>query len=110
VDGAEAIAAVEASGDRVAVIGENRKLLAFPLSDVPEMSRGKGVRLLGGKSGEVLDVTVFSAEEGLVWVDGSGRRMKVEDWTLYEAKRAQAGRMAPKGFSKSGRFTPPGMA
>jgi topoisomerase-4 subunit A len=110
VDGAEAIAAVEAAGDRVAVIGESRKLLAFPLSDVPEMSRGKGVRLLGGKSGEVRDVTVFSAEEGLVWVDGSGRRMKVEDWTLYEAKRAQAGRMAPKGFSKSGRFTPPGMA
>ncbi len=110
VDGAEAIVAVDVSGDRVAVIGENRKLLAFPLSDVPEMSRGKGVRLLGGKSGEVLDVTVFSAEEGLVWVDGSGRRMKVEDWTLYEAKRAQAGRMAPKGFSKSGRFTPPGMA
>jgi topoisomerase-4 subunit A len=102
--GAEAMRAVPVEGDRVAVLGSNRKLLIFPLSDIPEMSRGKGVRLLGGKGAALADVMVFSAEEGLFWVDGGGRRHGVEDWALYEAKRAQAGRIAPKGFSKANRF------
>jgi len=97
--GAEAFAAIPVTGDRIAVLGENRKLLTFPAADVPEMTRGKGVRLLGGKSGEIADVTVFNAEEGLVRVDPAGRRHLVEDWGLYEGKRAQAGRLAPKGFS-----------
>ncbi len=102
--GAEALCAVPASGDTCAVIGTNRKLLVFPLSEIPEMTRGKGVRLLGGKGAALADVTVFSSEDGLVWTDGAGRRHPVEDWRLFEGKRAQAGRMAPKGFAKSGRF------
>jgi topoisomerase-4 subunit A len=63
------------------------------------MSRGKGVRLMGGKGGEVADIAVFHAADGLVRIDPAGRRHEIETWKLYEAKRAQAGRMAPKGFS-----------
>lgn len=108
VEGAEVIVVTEASGDHAAVIGENRKLLVFALEEIPEMTRGKGVRLLGGKGGEVSDVTVFAAEEGLNWTDGAGRKHPVEDWKLFLGKRAQAGRLAPKGFSRAGRFAPRG--
>ena len=105
-DGAEALCAVEAKGDRAAVIGHNRKLLVFALDDIPEMARGKGVRLLGGKAAELADITTFDSEEGLSWTDSAGRNHGVEDWTLYEGKRAQAGRVAPRGFSKANRFAP----
>ena len=88
-----------AAGDKVAVLGKNKKLLVFPLAEIPEMSRGKGVRLLGGKGGSVADIAVFTGAEGLIRIDPAGRRHEVETWKLYEAKRAQAGRMAPKGFS-----------
>ena len=90
---------IPAAGDKVAVLGKNKKLLVFPLAEIPEMSRGKGVRLLGGKGGAVADIAVFTGAEGLIRIDPAGRRHEVETWKLYEAKRAQAGRMAPKGFS-----------
>lgn len=90
---------IAASGDKVAVLGKNKKLLVFPLAEIPEMNRGKGVRLLGGKGGAVADIAIFDRNEGLVRIDPAGRRHEVETWKLYEAKRAQAGRMAPKGFS-----------
>jgi Type IIA topoisomerase (DNA gyrase/topo II, topoisomerase IV), A subunit len=90
---------IPAEGDKVAVLGKNKKLLVFPLNEIPEMTRGKGVRLLGGKGGAVADLAVFTTAEGLVRIDPAGRRHEVETWKLYEAKRAQAGRMAPKGFS-----------
>lgn len=93
------ICAIPASGDTVAVLGKNKKLLVFPLAEIPEMSRGKGVRLMGGKGGVVADIAVFHAADGLVRIDPAGRRHEVDTWKLYEAKRAQAGRMAPKGFS-----------
>jgi topoisomerase-4 subunit A len=98
-DGERMAFVIEAAGDKVAVLGKNKKMLVFPLNEIPEMSRGKGVRLLGGKGGAVADIAVFSAAEGLVRIDPAGRRHEVETWKLYEAKRAQAGRMAPKGFS-----------
>ncbi|MCC5996713.1 MAG: DNA topoisomerase IV subunit A [Oceanicaulis sp.] len=98
--GARAMAAVPVTGDRVAVLGENRKLLVFPLDDMPEMVRGKGVRLIGGsKQAGLADITVFASEEGLVRIDPAGRRHLVEDWRLFEGRRAQAGKLAPKGFS-----------
>jgi len=98
--GARAMAAVPVTGDRVAVLGENRKLLVFPLDDMPEMVRGKGVRLIGGaKQAGLADIAVFAAEEGLVRIDPAGRRHLVEDWRLFEGRRAQAGKLAPKGFS-----------
>ncbi|WBQ13952.1 DNA topoisomerase IV subunit A [Hyphomonadaceae bacterium BL14] len=98
--GARAMAAVPVAGDRVAVLGENRKLLVFPLDDMPEMVRGKGVRLIGGsKQAGLADIAVFASQEGLLRIDPAGRRHLVEDWRLFEGRRAQAGKLAPKGFS-----------
>jgi topoisomerase-4 subunit A len=63
------------------------------------MTRGKGVRLLGGKGGQVADIAVFDSAAGLVRIDSAGRRHEIDNWQLFEAKRAQAGRMAPRGFT-----------
>jgi topoisomerase-4 subunit A len=98
-NGEMAMCAIPVSGDKVAVLGKNKKLLVFPVSEIPEMMRGKGVRLMGGKGGQVADIAVFNGEDGLVRVDPAGRRHLVEHWKAYEARRAQAGKMAPKGFS-----------
>jgi topoisomerase IV subunit A len=105
-DGTEAVACVTIEGDHIAIIGENRKLLLFPLSDVPEMTRGKGVLLQRYKDGGVGDVSTFSRKEGLVWLDSSGRRFVHEEIKDWLGARAQAGRLPPKGFPKSGRFAP----
>jgi topoisomerase IV subunit A len=103
---AEACCCVPADGDQVAVIGENRKMLIFPLEEVNEMARGKGVRLQRYKDGGLSDVRVFHKKEGLSWLDPAGRTFtlpmsELRDWA---GERAQAGRMAPRGFPKSNKF------
>jgi topoisomerase IV subunit A len=103
-DKAAAISIVE--GDTVATIGENRKMVLFPLSELPEMGRGRGVRLQRYKDGGLSDVKVFSLDDGLTWADGAGRtftldKKEIGDW---RGKRADAGRLAPRGFPKSNRF------
>lgn len=103
---AEAIRVIEAKGDKIATIGDNRKILVFDLADLPVMTRGKGVRLQKYKDGGLADVTTFSAEDGLTFLDTSQRRNEVSDWILLEGKRAQAGRMAPRGFSRKSSFDP----
>jgi len=95
-----------ATPDHVAVVGENRKLLVFPLDQVPEMTRGKGVRLQRYKDGGIGDAKVFAMDDGLSWQDSSGRtftrsRDELAEWM---GVRAGAGRMVPKGFPRSGRF------
>ena len=102
----EAKLAVPVTGDHVAVVGENRKLLAFPLSQVPEMSRGKGVRLQRYKDGGVIDVKCFALAEGLSWSDTAGRLFNKVGEELREwlADRATVGRTVPKGFPRSGKF------
>jgi len=102
----KAVVCAESEGDHVAIIGQNRKLLIFPLKQVPEMSRGKGVRLQRYKDGGVSDAKVFKLKEGLTWVDTSGRTWTVakEDLRDWVANRAEAGRLPPKGFPKSNRF------
>ncbi|MFZ1992322.1 MAG: DNA gyrase subunit A, partial [Alphaproteobacteria bacterium] len=105
-EGAEAAVCVPATGDMVAVIGENRKLLLFPLIDVPEMTRGKGVVLQRYKDGGVGDASTFDKKEGVSWTDSSGRRFVHEDIKDWIGERGQAGRLPPKGFPKSGRFNP----
>jgi topoisomerase-4 subunit A len=105
VDEGRAAACLEVAGDHVAVIGDNRKLLCFLLAEMPEMARGKGVKLQAYKDGGLLDVTTFAEAEGLACIDSSGRRRSVPEWREYLGKRAQAGRMAPKGFARSGKFT-----
>jgi topoisomerase-4 subunit A len=98
---------VPAEGDHVAIVGENRKLLVFPLAQVPEMGRGKGVRLQRYKDGGMSDAKVFKLEDGLTWTDTSGRTWTVSATDLREwiGNRAEAGRLPPKGFPKSNKFS-----
>ncbi|MBC6441998.1 MAG: DNA topoisomerase IV subunit A [Rhodobacteraceae bacterium] len=92
-------------GDHVAVAGENRKVLVFPLSELPQMARGKGVRLQKYKDGGLSDVTTFVLAQGLRWLDPAGRTRTQADVAEWMGKRAGAGRMAPRGFPKDNRFT-----
>jgi topoisomerase-4 subunit A len=100
-----AMQAAKVEGDQVAVIGERKKLLIFPLSELPEMTRGKGVKLQSYHDRGLADVKVFSKEEGLTWEDSAGRIRAVPEWKEYRGKRGGAGKVAPKGFSRSGRFS-----
>jgi topoisomerase-4 subunit A len=104
----EARLAVPADGDWVAVVGENRKMLIFPLEEVNEMARGKGVRLQRYKDGGLSDVRVFKKADGLTWLDAAGRvyTLPMADLAEWIGQRAQAGRLAPRGFPKSNRFGP----
>ncbi|RMF08160.1 MAG: DNA topoisomerase IV subunit A [Alphaproteobacteria bacterium] len=102
----EAVVCVPAEGDTVAVIGENRKLLCFPLSELNEMSRGRGVRLQRYRDGGLSDARVFSRAEGLSWTDSSNRTWTVTELDDWMGARAQAGRLPPKGFPRSNRFGP----
>ncbi len=97
---------VPAEGDHVAVIGENRKLLVFPLEQVPEMARGKGVRLQKYRDGGIADAKVFWLKDGLTWKDSAGRVFTVGAAELQEwiGNRADAGRLPPRGFPKNNRF------
>jgi len=104
--GTEAVRCIEVKGEKVAVIGENRKILTYDAEELPVMTRGKGVRLQKFKDGGLADITTFDPDEGLFFRDSSGRRTEVNDWDLLEGKRAQAGRMAPRGFSRKGVFDP----
>ena len=103
---ARMVVCAEAEGDHVAIIGENRKLLIFPSKQVPEMTRGKGVRLQRYKDGGVSDAKVFKLKEGLTWKDTSGRTWTVakEDLRDWMGDRTEAGHLPPKGFPKSNRF------
>lgn len=92
-------------GDRVALIGDNRRLLIISVEDLPEMPRGKGVRMQRFKTGGLSDLKVFKEEDGLQWTDPAGRtrtEKPIEDWI---GKRGNAGRSPPRGFPKSNKFT-----
>ena len=91
-------------GDHVAVIGENRKLLIFPLEELPEMTRGRGVILQKYKDGGLSDAKTFALDEGLTWAAGPGRVRTETDLVAWLGKRAQAGRLPPHGFTKSNKF------
>ncbi len=103
---AEAVRCVAIRGDKIACIGENRKILVFDLEELPIMGRGKGVRLQKYKDGGLADFTTFNADDGLVFVDSAGRTNAVKEWELHSGKRAGAGRMAPRGFSRINAFAP----
>ena len=93
------------SGDYVATVGETRKVLIFPLSELPVMSRGKGVRMQKYKDGGLNDATTFHLLDGLSWLDPAGRRRVETELTDWIGKRAGAGRMAPRGFPRENKFT-----
>ncbi|WP_208354569.1 DNA topoisomerase IV subunit A [Pseudaestuariivita rosea] len=92
-------------GDHVACVGENRKMLVFAVSELPEMGRGKGVRLQKYKDGGLSDATIFTLEQGLSWKDPAGRTRTETDLAEWTTKRAAAGRMAPRGFPRDNKFT-----
>ncbi|KQW22771.1 DNA topoisomerase IV subunit A [Afipia sp. Root123D2] len=102
----EAAALTEVAGDTVAVIGENRKMLVFPLDQVPEMARGRGVRLQRYKNGGLSDVITFVAKDGLTWRDSAGREFSAswKELTEWRGNRADAGRLPPRGFPTSNKF------
>jgi topoisomerase-4 subunit A len=102
-DGAEAQICAVVEGDHVAVVGDNRKLIVFELSEVPEMTRGRGVILQKYKDGGLSDVKVFALKEGLTWKSGERTRTETDlrDWI---GKRAQAGRLPPRGFPANNKF------
>jgi topoisomerase-4 subunit A len=102
----EARAIATVAGDTVAVIGENRKMLLFPIEQVPEMARGRGVRLQKYRDGGLSDVTTFDAQDGLTWKDSAGREFSatMKDLAEWRGNRADAGRLPPKGFPKSNKF------
>jgi topoisomerase-4 subunit A len=102
----EAKLVVQVKGDHVAIVGENRKMLVFPLDQLPEMTRGKGVRLQRYKDGGISDIKCFAMDTGLAWEDSAGRAFNRNKDELLEwmGDRASAGRTVPKGFPRSGKF------
>ena len=112
-DGIETQVCRRVEGDHVAVVGDNRKVLIFPLAELPEMTRGKGNRLqkyaankggLPGLGGKLSDVTTFTLAEGLSWKDPAGRTRTETELADWIGKRAGAGRMAPRGFPRDNKF------
>jgi topoisomerase-4 subunit A len=103
-DEGRAISVVE--GEQVAVIGDNRKMVVFPLEQLPEMARGAGVRMQRYKDGGLSDVKTFKAADGLTWKDASDRTfsLTMKELADWRGNRADAGRLAPKGFPRSNKF------
>ncbi|MBV8836693.1 MAG: DNA topoisomerase IV subunit A, partial [Alphaproteobacteria bacterium] len=103
-DEARAVCVVE--GEQVASIGDNRKMLVFPIEQLPEMARGSGVRLQRYKDGGLSDVKTFKGADGLTWTDGAGRAfsLTLKELADWRGNRADAGRLPPKGFPRSNKF------
>jgi topoisomerase-4 subunit A len=103
-DEARAVSLVE--GEMVAAIGENRKMLVFGIDQIPEMPRGRGVRLQRYKDGGLSDLKTFKAADGLRWIDSAGRQftLSIAELADWRGNRADAGRVAPKGFPRSNKF------
>jgi topoisomerase IV subunit A len=103
-DAACALAMVE--GELVATIGDNRKMLVFPIEQVPEMGRGRGVRLQRYKDGGLSDIKTFRGADGLSWTDSAGRAftLALSELADWRGNRADAGRLAPKGFPRINKF------
>ena len=102
----EALACLPLAGDHLAVVGDNGKALFFPLAELPEMPRGKGVKLQSYREGGLRDMMTFSADPGASWIDSAGRTREWPSWRDWVGKRAGSGKLAPKGFPASKRFRP----
>ncbi|MDE0304715.1 MAG: DNA topoisomerase IV subunit A [Albidovulum sp.] len=102
--GVQAAACAPVAGDHVAVIGENRKLLIFPVSEMSVMTRGKGTRIQKYSKGGLSDVTTFELSTGLQWLDPAGRTRTERNLDTWIGKRGSAGKAPPRGFPKNNRF------
>ncbi len=103
-DEARAVAPVE--GELVAAVGENRKMVIFPLDQVPEMARGRGVRLQRHKDGGLSDIKTFKESEGLTWIDTAGRvfNQTIKELSSWRGNRGDAGRIKPDRFLANLKF------
>ena len=106
VDGRGAAICLEASGDHLALVGDNGKLLIFPMAELPVMARGKGVKLQAYREGGLRDAALFDERDGAGWTDSGGRKRVWQEWREWRGRRGSAGRLAPRGFPTSKRFTP----
>jgi topoisomerase-4 subunit A len=102
-EGATAKACAPVGGDTIAVVGDNHKILIFPVSEAPEMAKGRGVILQRYHDGGLADVKVFNLAEGLAWKSGERERREM-DLAAWQGARAGSGRVAPRGFPKDHRF------
>jgi topoisomerase-4 subunit A len=105
-DGQGAALCLESTGDHLAIIGDNGKILIFPVSELPLMTKGKGVKLQSYREGGLRDGMLFDAADGAGWIDGSGRRRAWAEWRDWVGRRASAGRLAPRGFAANRKFSP----
>ncbi len=103
-EGVEAAACAPVQGDTVAVVGENRKLLLFPLKELPEMTRGRGVILQRYKDGGLSDIKTFDYKQGLTWRQGDQRQRTETDLADWRGQRGLAGRLPPQGFARNNKF------
>jgi topoisomerase-4 subunit A len=101
-----ALVSLPLTGDHLGVIGDNGKILIFHTEELPEMPRGKGVKLQSYREGGLKDALVFNAEEGAAWIDSGGRNRAWPEWRDWLGRRAGAGKLVPKGFPTSKRFRP----
>jgi topoisomerase-4 subunit A len=99
------VACVKVEGDMTASIGSNRKMVIFKTNEMPEMTRGKGVKIQAFKDGDLLDLKTFNRADGFGWIDSGGRQQTADDWKDWIGKRAQSGRLPPRGFNKNGKFS-----
>jgi topoisomerase IV subunit A len=102
--GAQASICLSVTGDTVALVGDNRKLLIYPVKEIPEMTRGRGVMLQKFKDGGLADAKVFNLADGLSWRQGETRTRTETDLTPWQGARASSGRIVPPGFPKNNRF------
>ena len=103
--GARAVRCIAVDGDSVAVVGQNRKLLIFPLDEIPELAKGKGVILQRYKDGELADIKVFTLADGLSWQMGGGRTRTETELATWQGRRGGSGKLPPTGFPRPARFT-----
>ncbi len=103
-EGEKAIRAVEVKGDHIASVGDNRKVLVFPITALPEMKRGTGIAIQKFKDGGLSDVTTFNKADGLSWKQGKDRTRTETELSGWLGDRGTTGRMAPQGFPRDNKF------
>jgi len=106
LNGSALVSLLLGESDHLAVIGDNGKILVFPTAELPEMPRGKGVKLQTYREGGLRDAAAFKAEDGAAWTTADGRTRQWPEWREWLGRRAAAGKLAPKGFPATKRFRP----
>jgi topoisomerase-4 subunit A len=106
LNGAALVSLLLGEADHLAVVGDNGKILVFTTAELPEMPRGKGVKLQSYREGGLRDAIAFKSEDGAAWTTADGRTRQWPEWREWLGKRAAAGKLAPKGFPATKRFRP----